>query len=201
MLNNEQIVLLEAQINKSAISSQSLKDDLLDHFCCFIEHEMKKGHTFEEAHQKAWQQICPNGLDEIQQETIFLLNAKKIIFMKKLMYAIGLLSSISISIGWVATLLNWQGGNLLFTYGFLALVLLFLPMLAIDRYKLVLNKALSERLRAILGYTSAFIVGLSVLFKLLHLQGAQILLIVGVLIFSFGFLPFLFFRMYKKSLG
>lgn len=101
MLREEEIALIEVQINKSAISSQALKDDLLDHFCCFIEHEIKGGSSFEEAHRKAWQQICPNGLDEIQHETIFLLNAKKIIFMKKTMYAIGLLASISITIGWL----------------------------------------------------------------------------------------------------
>ncbi|AHM61629.1 hypothetical protein D770_16875 [Flammeovirgaceae bacterium 311] len=201
MLSDEEIARLEAQINRSAISSQALKDDLLDHFCCFIEHEMKKGQTFEEAHRKAWQQICPNGLDEIQQETIFLLNAKNIIFMKKVMYAIGLLSSISISIGWLFKILGWLGGGDLFTYGFLAFVLIFLPMLAIDRYKLVLNKALTEKLRVILGFTSAIVTGLAVLFKIMHLQGANMLLILGIFLFSFGFLPFLFFRMYKKSLS
>lgn len=201
MLSEEEVVRLQVQIDKSAISSQSLKDDLLDHFCCFIEHEMRGGSSFEEAHQKAWQQICPNGLDEIQHETIFLLNAKKIIFMKKVMYSIGLLTSISISVGWLFKVLNWPGGGDLFTYGFLAFVLIFLPMLAIDRYKLVLNKALSEKLRVILGYTSAIVTGLAVLFKIMHLQGASILLILGILLFSFGFLPFLFFRMYRKSLG
>ncbi len=201
MLSDEEIAFLQARINKSNISSQALKDDLLDHFCCFIEHEMKEGSNFEEAHRKAWQQICPNGLDEIQKETIFLLNAKKIIIMKKVMYAIGLLASISISLGWLFNVLGWLGGGDLFTYGFLAFVLIFLPMLAIDRYKLVLNRALTEKLRVILGFTSAIVTGLAVLFKIMHLQGAQMLLILGILLFSFGFLPFLFFRMYKKSLG
>lgn len=200
MLTDKEEAILRAQIEQSALSSQTLKDDLLDHFCCFIEHEMKKGASFEEARQKAWQEICPNGLDEIQRETIFLLNAKKILFMKRLMYITGFLSSVSLSIGWLFNLLQWPGGGYLFTFGFLAFVLLFLPMLALDRYKLVLNKALSEKLRVLLGFLSAAVSGLAVLFKLMHLQGAQMLLILGALLFSFGFLPFLFFRMYKKSL-
>lgn len=87
------------------------------------------------------------------------------------------------------------------TFGFLGFVLLFMPMLAIDRYKLTLNKALSEKLKIILGFTSAAITGLAVLFKILHLQGADILLVLGIILFSLGFLPFLFFRMYKKSVG
>lgn len=201
MLSEKEVESLEAQIERSAISSQELKDDLLDHFCCFIEHEMNKGASFEEAKSRAWQQICPNGLDEIQEETIFLLNAKKTIVMKKLMYITGLLSSISISIGWLFKLLHWPGGGYLFTYGFLAFVLLFLPMLALDRYKLALNRVLSERLKIALGFISAVIYGLAVLFKLLHFQGADMLLALGTLLFSLGFLPFLFFRMYKKSLN
>lgn len=201
MLNEGDIAYIQAQIDKSVISSQALKDDLLDHFCCFVEQELREGNTFEEALRKAWQQICPNGLDEIHHETIFLLNAKKIIIMKKAMYAIGLLSSISISIGSLFKIMHWPWATNLFNYGFLAFVLLFLPMLAIDRYKLVLSKAMSEKLRVILGFTSAIVTGLAVLFKVMQLQGAEILLILGILLFSFGFLPFLFFRMYRKSLG
>ena len=201
MLTEEEVAHLQSQIDQSAISNQALKEDLLDHFCCFIEQEMREGNSFEEASEKAWQQICPNGLDEIQRETIFLLNSNKILLMKKVMYGIGLLSSISLSLGSLFKVMHWPGGGDLFTYGFLAFVLLFLPMLAIDRYKLVLNKALSEKLRVTLGFTSALITGLSVLFKIFHLQGASLLLLAGALLFSFGFLPFLFFRMYRKSLG
>ena len=201
MLTEEEIAYLQSQIDQSTITNQALKEDLLDHFCCFIEQEMRGGSSLEEASEKAWQQICPNGLDEIQRETIFLLNYNKILLMKKVMYGIGLLSSISLSLGSLFKVMHWPGGGDLFTYGFLAFVLLFLPMLAIDRYKLVLNKALSEKLRVTLGFTSALITGLSVLFKIFHLQGAILLLLAGALLFSFGFLPFLFFRMYRKSLG
>lgn len=115
------------------------------------------------------------------------------------MYFIGLVTAISVSIGWLFKVLNWPGGSDLFTYGFLGFVLIFLPLLAIDRYKLAFNKVLGERLKVILGFASAVITGLAVMFKLMHLQGASILLIVGVILFSFGFLPFFFFRMYRKA--
>lgn len=199
MLSQKEVDELSAHINQSNISNQDLKDDLLDHFCCFIENEMQKGVTFKDAQLLAWGKICPNGLDEIQQETIYLLNANKIMMMKKLMYIIGLLSAISLSLGFLFKLLHWPGGGYMATFGFLGLVLLFLPMLAIDRYKLTLNKALSEKLKVILGFTSAAITGLAVLFKILHYPGADVLLMLGILLFSLGFLPFLFFKMYKKS--
>lgn len=198
-LSEEQVDYIREAIEQSGITLDSLKEDLLDHLCCVVEHEITKGLSFEEAYAKALHQVCPNGMGEIQRETIFLLNFTKIIRMKKFMYAIGLLASISVSIGWLMTLLHWPGGQNLFNYGFLALVLVFVPMLAFDRYKVNISQVLSERLKLILGFASAFLTGLGVVFKLLHLMGANIIFTLGVLLFAFGFLPFLFFRMYKNA--
>jgi magnesium-transporting ATPase (P-type) len=200
MLSDDRIERIRVEIDKGGISMQELKDDLLDHFCCVVEYEMKKGLSFETAYQRAFEDICPNGFSEIQKETIFLLNSKRILTMKKLMYTIGLLASISFSVGWLFKILHWPGGDELFIYGFLAFVLVFLPLLAIDRYKAAFASVASERLKIILGFSSAIVTGMAVLFKLLHLQGADLLLIVGAQMFSFGFLPFLFYRMYRKSL-
>ena len=63
------------------------------------------------------------------------------------------------------------------------------------------SKGLSVKFRFIAGMTAAVLVGLSVVFKLFHLMGANILLILGVFTFAFGYLPFLFFSLYKKSVS
>lgn len=199
MLSDQEEAFVKARIERSTISSRALGEDLLDHFCCLIEEQMDQGRSFEEAYQVAWQRICPNGLGEIQRETTFLRNATKIMLMKKLLYTVGLLSSISISAGWLFKLLHLQGGGALFTYGFLALVFLFLPLLALDRYKLVLSSGPAEKLKVLLGFTSALATGLAVLFKLMHLQGAGMLLVLGAFLFALGFLPLLFLGLYKKS--
>ncbi|NBP67955.1 MAG: hypothetical protein EBR30_12585 [Cytophagia bacterium] len=163
---------------------------------------MSNGESFEDAFTKAKEHICPNGFDEIQKETIYLLNTNKIIAMKKLMYSIGLLAAIGTSTGVLFKILHLPGGDQLFTYGFLGIVLLFIPLLAIDRYKLSISKVLSERLKIILGFSSAMIIGVAILLKLMHLkQFGDILLIAGAVIFILGFLPFLFFRMYSKSIS
>jgi hypothetical protein len=85
MLSDEQAEQIRADIERSSLSFPMVKDDLLDHFCCVVESKLEQGHSFEDAYYLAWQQICPNGLDEIQEETIYLLNASKIIVMKKVM--------------------------------------------------------------------------------------------------------------------
>lgn len=200
-LSSQQIAIIRDTIEGSAITIPTLRDDVLDHLCCVMEHKLEHGQVFEAALTEALREFAPAGLDQIQRETLFLLNSTKIIRMKKIIYAVGLLSAIAISLGWLFTVLHWPGGNDLFNYGFLGFLLLFVPLLAIDRYKVYLGQALSEKLRIILGSLSAVVVGLSLVFKLLHLQGADFLLLGGMLLFTFGFLPFLFFRMYKKSVS
>lgn len=166
-----------------------------------LESDPDNGKDFHAAFQEAIADLAPQGLAEIQTETILLMNRNEIATMKKVTYLIGLLSSIAIAVGWLFSVLHWPGASELFNYGFLGFLLLFVPMLAVDRFKVSLSKALSEKLKIVLGCASALLVGMSLVFKLLHLQGADILLIAGMLLFSFAFLPFLFFTMYRKSIS
>lgn len=200
-LSDDQLLAIRELIATSTVTIDTLKDDLLDHLCCVVEIRMERGSSFETALREALHELAPNGLDEIQRETLYLLNSNKILTMKKVMYSIGLVCAISISLGWLFSVLHWPGGSELFNYGFLGFMLLFVPMLTIDRYKVSLRKALSEKLRIIFGVVSALLTGLAAAFKFLHLAGADILLLTGMVLFTFGFLPFLFFNLYKKSVS
>ena len=200
ILEDKEVSFIKGEIEKSKISISELKDDLLDHFCCFIENELNNGSSFESAYLTALNHICPDGFDEIHKETIYLLNSKKIITMKKIMYLIGLLASISMTVGWLFKYLNWKGGGDMLTYGMICFLLLFLPMLAINRYKMTLGKVLSEKLKIILGFSGAIVAGLGIILRTSGMQYGNIIVIVGTFIIAFGFLPFLFFRLYRKSI-
>lgn len=200
-LTEQQVQVIEDFVNAQGIRIRTLRDDVVDHLCCVMESELEKGKAFEELLEKATSDLAPNGLGEIQDKTIFLLNARRIIFMKKAMYSIGFLGSFSLTTGVTLNVLRLPFGNEFFTVGLLTLLLVFIPLLAIDRYKVALSKALSVRLKIILGAGAAAIVGLSGVFKLLHLQGADVLLGIGAVVFALGFLPFYYFTMYKKSVS
>jgi hypothetical protein len=200
MLNPQQLDTIIAGVDESELSMQELRDDLLDHLCCIVEEEMQAGTDFNSAYQLALDRLCPNGAREIERDTIFLLNVQKIIRMKKLTYIIGLVASISVSIGYFLVLMNWPIGREIFNYGFLSLVLVFVPMLAYEQLQKSSDKVFHERMKLILGFSSALIAGIGVTFKLLHLMGAGVLFGLGTILFAFGFLPFLFFSLYKKSL-
>lgn len=188
------------EVNGSSLKNQSLKDDLIDHFCCMVEIEMSKGNSFEEALNKAYAQTAPNGLDEIQRETIFLLNYSKIIIMKRLTFLSGYLFSLTWAAGALFKVLHMPGAGMLLAIGGLGLAFIFLPLLLVNRYRSLAREVMSEKMKYVFGVTSIILLLTSITMKMLHLQGAATMLGLSFLVFGFGFLPFLFFRMYKKSL-
>lgn len=121
--------------------------------------------------------------------------------MKKLVYLLGFIGSVIFALGVTSKLLSWPWGNELFIVGFLVLILIFIPLFAFDKFKVANSGILYERLKIILGGTSAVIIGISGIFKIMHLQGAAILLILGTSIFVLGFLPLFFYSLYKKSIA
>ncbi|WP_421877187.1 GldL-related protein [Marinoscillum sp.] len=199
MITDEQVDFIEKQIVAADVKSKSLRDDLLDHMCCLIEMETKKGLSFDQAYQKAFLQTSPNGYGEIQNETLFLLNYNKIMNMKRMTYISGFIFSVTLSVGALFKILHWPGANLQLMIGTFGLAFIFVPLILINKYKSLVQEVLSERMKWIFGILSLLLFLASSLFKLNHLMGANILLMSSFLIFGFGYLPFLFFRMYKSS--
>ncbi len=200
-LSEEQEDIIQEFIDSQGITLTGLKDDLLDHLCCVVDSELKMGKSFDQSFNDAVRELAPNGLIDIERKTFFLLNSKRIIMMKKVMYLIGFIGSFALTIGVTFKLLLYPGANMFFMIGFLTLLWVFVPMLTFDKYKVAIAKALSERLKIVLGCVAAIVTGLAGVFKLLHWQGAAFLLLAGAFIFAVGFLPFLFFTMYKKSIA
>jgi cation transport ATPase len=200
-LSPEQESIIENFVLAQGIKIPTLRDDLIDHLCCVVESELGKEKSFEQILNEAVKDLAPDGLQEIQHQTIFLLNSKRIIAMKKVLYFTGFIGSLALTAGVTFKLMHWPWANVLFIIGFLFLLLIFIPLLAIDRYKVSLSKAVSVKTKIIMGAIAAIITGLSGLFKMMHLQGADLLLMLGAFVFAFGFLPFYFFTMYKKSIA
>ena len=196
----EQRSIIRSRIEQSQISSQTLREDILDHLCCLVEEKMSSGKRFEIAFEEAILEFGPGPLGKIQAETDFLLQKNKIIPMKKLLYAIGLVTSMSSAMGLMMKLLHMPGGEELVNFGFLGFAFLFLPMATLRRYRTDPAVFTHEKCKMLFGFLSAVMISLAVLFKMnMELEAAEILLISGTSIFSFGFLPLFFFGMYKRS--
>ena len=143
-LSPEQISIIRTHVEGSGIQMETLKTDIIDHLCCAVEIKIERKQTFEKGLSEAVRELAPNGLEELQNETVFLLNSTKIIFMKKVMFATGLLSTMAFALGWTFGILHLPGSFELSAYGFLGFAFIFLPLYAIDYYKASIQRALSE---------------------------------------------------------
>jgi len=200
-MTEEQEFKIAQFVDNNGLRLKSLRDDILDHLCCVVEIKMKKGESFDQALQEGVTELAPEGLRDIERKTIFLLNYKRIIIMKRFMYVAGFIGAFILTTGVTFKILHYPYANMLSTIGFLVLLLIYVPLLTVDKYKVAIAGSLSERLKIIMGCLSATVVGLSILFKIFHWQGASLLLLAGTFVFAVGFLPFLFFTMYKKSVS
>jgi len=198
-LTKKDIEFITQIINNSSIKSAQMKEDLIDHFCCAVEEEMKKGESFSKSYDMAYQYICPDGFDEIQRETIFLLTSKKIKRMKRLLYLSGYLSAIGITTSFFMKLNHIAGAQIALLVTTALFVLVFLPALFVNLYKRDLTKSTSDKLKYIFGFLGILIFILSVLFKISHWPGATMIFLSSVVIINFAFFPLLFFKMYRKS--
>ncbi|HYC84888.1 MAG TPA: hypothetical protein VEB86_06685 [Chryseosolibacter sp.] len=172
---------------------------LLDHLCTSIEERKRAGTAFERALPEALEELAPDGFQKIELETMMLLQSNLPI-MKKFLYLSGLVTTMTLTLGMTFRLLHWPGGSELFNFGFLGFTLIFLPAVGFNNYRKKVTRSSYEKLRLFAGEASAVVTGSAVLLKVLALPG-DILLLVGAGIFTFAFLPLLFFTMYKKSLA
>jgi len=202
ILSEQNIEFVIKKINGSKIESSELREDLIDHFCCAIEEEMKKGLSFEESFDKAYQKICPDGLDEIQRESLFLLTYKKNKAMKRLLYLSGYLTTIAITTAIYMIIFQSRhipGSSIFLVAGVLLLMFLFLPSLFLNLYKRQLSKTFANKMMYISGFIGLFFLLVAILFKIQHWAYGSYPLIASVALINFALFPFLFFKMYRKS--
>lgn len=198
-ISEEHLRAIRSAIEQSPISRLSMQDDLIDHLCCEVEQTMACGVNFEAAYHRAFQRLAPNGLLELEKETYLLLNKTKIT-MKKLTYLSGAFFSIFASIGIFFKILHWLGANELLIFGFGGLLLVFTPLFVIIHRKRSSESDFESR-RNWIGMISLTLFSIGAVLKVLHFAGANEALLLGTALFSLGFLPMSFLKMYRQSIA
>lgn len=197
MLNEHQIALLSAYIKQNGVAQNELHDDLLDHVCTSIENQMEQGSTFEEAFQHTLKLFGPGGLKQVQQETFELLT-KMNETMKKVTFGFGLTSTFLLLAGTIFKLMHWPWASILVTLGAGLLVLGYLPLILAHKLK---ESPKGESLLHITGFVGLALTSVGVLFKIMHWPGAAVMLLGGMGILAFGYVPAYFIKRYKTSVN
>jgi len=198
-LTDEQIDFIADQVNKSKIDSNELKEDLIDHFCCIIEDDIRLGKSFEESYNRAYQIVCPNGFDEIYQETILLLTSKNIIIMKKLLFSLGFITMVFLVTSFLFKALHWPGAGVLLVIASFVLIFVFVPLVLLYFYRKQFSKYVSYKMKYVFGYIGLALLLTGAVLKIMHWPGAGLLFMISVTVINFGFLPFMFYRLYRTS--
>lgn len=82
MLNQEQFLFVQNRLHESPLQNAPLKEELLDHLCCDIEHKMAAGTLFHTACQTTFDTFQEDEMQDIEQH-FFNLNYRKQLIMKK----------------------------------------------------------------------------------------------------------------------
>lgn len=136
-LNPAHIAFIRQDVRKRGIILADLSDSLVDHICCALENDPCT--DFHASYARALESFGTNGLKEIQNETLLLINLKKEITMKKTMFVLGYLAAMLITSGLLFKLQHWNGASIMLVLGIAVLNLGFLPMYFYDRYKRAIN--------------------------------------------------------------
>ncbi|MES2702989.1 MAG: hypothetical protein V4649_10135 [Bacteroidota bacterium] len=170
-LTEEEVALIELRISHG-VSDGSLRNDLLDHYCCYVEEQLSRGCDFETAYNNAAKAISPNGTHEIQEELFFLLTFKKQTNMKRIVLSSGVFSALLLSMGIVLKFLHMPGASVGIVFGVALFSLLFLPALAITKMR---ERQGRGKLLPVAGTLSGMLISFSVVFLVMHWPGAIIL--------------------------
>jgi hypothetical protein len=197
-LSDEQVGIIQDRIY-AEVDNIGLQNDLLDHYCCFIEAHMDNGTDFETAYQNAFQAITPNGMHEIQEELFFLFTFKKQINMKRAIYGFGFAAAFLISFGIMFRTMHWHGAFQMFIWGFASLFTTVVLML-LSFLKRMNNQTAIYKLRIFAGLLAGLLIASGNLFKLHSFPTANIQIVLGMCILNVVFLPMLFYQLYKQAI-
>ncbi|MES2131563.1 MAG: hypothetical protein V4506_04380 [Bacteroidota bacterium] len=195
-ISDQQIDFILNDISARGVEMESLQQNLLDHICCIIEHDLEENGDFESFYQKTVKTFYKDALWEIEEETLQLLIFKNYYTMKKIMIASGTFSAAVMSIGIFFKFMHWPGASLLIILGIAISSLVFLPLLFTLKSKEKQN--VKDKLILGIGILAGVLISLAILFKVMHWPGANLMGVSFVGLMVLVYIPVYFFTGIKN---
>ncbi len=185
-LTFQDIDRIRRDVKGQEICYSHLADELLDHLCCDVEHEMAGGLNFSEAYRQVKEKMGHRRLKEIQEETLYAVDTKYR-NMKNTMKISGIAGTVLLGFAALFKIMHWPGAGIMLTLGSLLLAFVFMPSALT-----VLWKETHSGKKLFL-YISAFITAMlfiaGVTAKVQHWPMAGLILTLGSLSGIFAFVP------------
>jgi hypothetical protein len=185
-LSLQDIDKISSDISMEEISFSHLPDDLIDHVCCDVEHEMQNGLAFSEAYRRVRQKMGKRRLKEIQEETLYSVDTKYR-HMKNTMKISGIAGTVLFGFAALFKIQHWPLAGTMLTFGALILTFVFMPSVLGVLWKETHNT------KKLFLFISAFLAGgffiLGTLFKVQHWPGAGMILTLAAISGGVFFIP------------
>jgi hypothetical protein len=195
-ISDQQIDFILSDISARGVEMESLQQNLLDHICCIIEHDLEENGDFENFYQRTMRTFYKDALWEIEEETLQLLIFKNYYTMKKIMIVSGTFSAAVMSIGIFFKFMHWPGAAICILLGIAVSSLVFLPLL----FTLKAKEKQNSKDKLILGIATlaGVLISLSILFKVMHWPGANMMGVSFVGLMALVYIPVNFFTGIKN---
>lgn len=195
-VSDEQVDFILQEIEARGVTIEDLQWNLLDHMCCIIENEMSETDNFDQFFQELLPRFFNDNLREIQEETELLLTFKHFYAMKKTVNISGLLAAIFTLLGSVFKVMHWPGAGVSFVLGIAIFSLIFLPLMIALKFRDEGSK--TDKLVLSFGFLVGIVTSLGFLFKMMHWPGANIMMLSGLVSFTFVYVPIYFFSRVRR---
>jgi hypothetical protein len=194
-ITGNQVDFILDDIEKRGVTTEDVRDNILDHVCCIIENEMNSEANFKEFYRNTIARFYEKELGEIEEETQVLLTFKNFHAMKRTLKISGIISIILIVLGVTFKSMHWYGASVMVVLGLAFFSLVFIPLnIAL---KFVDDKTKSNRIIMTVGLLTASMASIGVLFKLMHWPYASVLMFSSLLVFMIVFIPIYFIIRFK----
>ena len=117
--------------------------------------------------------------------------------MKKILYLVGLLSTIFTFLGSFFKIMHWPGASVMIIMGAFSFAFIFIPLLIFIKFKEV--SLLFDKFIYSIGITLGTILMVGFIFKLMLWPWATVLMLSSVLIFNFVYIPLYFISRFKRE--
>lgn len=195
-LSEQQIDFILHDIHARGILMEDLQLNLLDHICIIIEQNLEENGDFERFYAAVITAFYKQELREIEEETIFLLTHKNNYNMKKAMIITGAFSVTAFIGSALCKLVLQHMRDFLLFLGFTSLILLFVPLVFIIKFRETSSKP--DKLILTSGTIAGVLYAICMLLNIFHWSLMEIpwltLWLTGLAISFFVFIPAYFLR-------
>ena len=198
-LTEKEIRRLNREIQRQGLTYTELQQELLDHLCCDVEAKMEEGLEFVKALEKVRKGMGKDRIQQIQEETLLLINQKYRI-MKKFMYILGMIAPAMLITGTIFKIQHWPGAGVLLVLSLFILGAIYLPVFVMVKIRDTRKESKKVNMPMyIFGLIAGIIFIAGAMFKIQHWPGAGIMISLSGLVTVLIFIPILVVQALKDK--